>query len=183
MNSLEALSDRLAKLEKTNEDTSAFSSPSPVIGSNDTNQMASSSPQAKPIDSTHSVSKRKHHSHYAINQTSPSGQHGTKRKISQSTISNIDGERHLPGSARHASEAREYIEHELQCNPALSKDRRTALEMAQKFVSQLSNPGFHRYETGAAEELEIGDTAPPVLTPELLYMMLPGKDPQKAYFA
>lgn len=53
--------------------------------------------------------------------------------------------------------------------------------MAQKFVSQLSNPGFHRYETGAAEELEIGDTEPPVLTPELLYMMLPGKYPQKAH--
>ncbi|KAJ5798051.1 transcriptional regulator family: Fungal Specific TF [Penicillium pulvis] len=173
---LEALSDRLAKLEKTNEDTSSFSSPSPVIGSNDTNQTALPSPQAKPMDSTHSVSKRKHHSHYSTNQTSPSGQHGKKRRISQSTISNIHGERHLPGSARHASEAREYIEHELQCNPALSKDRRTALEMAQKFVSQLSNPGFHRYETGAAEELENGDTAPPALTPELLYMMLPGPD-------
>lgn len=47
--------------------------------------------------------------------------------------------------------------------------------MAQRFVGQLSNPGIHRYETGAAEELETGDTAPPTLTPELLYMMLPGE--------
>lgn len=94
--------------------------------------------------------------------------------MSQGIGSNIHGERHSPGSVRHAHEAREYIEHELQCNPALSKDRRTALELAQRFVSQLSNPGIHRHETGAAEELEVEDIAPPTLTPELLYMMLPG---------
>lgn len=133
------------------------------------------------MDCTKLVSKRKHQSDHVPKETSPFGPHGTKRRISQSTISNIHAERHLPGSARHASEAREYIEHELQCNPALSKDRRTALEMAQKFVSQLSNPGIHRYETGAAEELDTGDTAPPTLTPELLYMMLPGEYAQKAH--
>ncbi|KAJ5632866.1 transcriptional regulator family: Fungal Specific TF, partial [Penicillium lividum] len=173
---LEALSDRLAKLERSNEDTSVFSSPSPAIGSNETNQTLSLSPRTKPIDATKLSSKRKLHSDHVTNEISPSRPHETKRKISQNIITNIHGERHLPGSARHASEAREYIEHELQCNPALSKDRRMALEMAQKFVSQLSNPGLHRYETGAAEELEIVDIAPPNFTPELLYMMLPGSD-------
>ncbi|KAJ5918386.1 transcriptional regulator family: Fungal Specific TF [Penicillium verhagenii] len=176
INGLEALSDRLAKLEKTSDDTSAFSSPSPPIGRNETNQITPSSPRRKPVGSIKSASKRKHQSDHAITEaSSPEGQ-GMRRRISQGNAPNIHSERHLPGSARHASEAREYIEHELQCNPALSKDRRAALEMAQKFVSQLSNPGIHRYETGAAEELEIGDTSPPTLTPELLYMMLPGSD-------
>ncbi|KAJ5652347.1 transcriptional regulator family: Fungal Specific TF [Penicillium longicatenatum] len=173
---LEALSDRLAKLEKSNEDTSTLSPPSPDIGSHDTNQTASSSPRAKPMDSTKPASKRKYQSSTITTETSSYGLQPTKRRTSQSIVSNIHGERHLPDSARHASEAKEYIEHELQCNPALSKDRRTTLEMAQKFVSQLSNPGIHRYETGAAEEQEIGETAPPTLTPELLYMMLPGSD-------
>ncbi|KAJ5772212.1 transcriptional regulator family: Fungal Specific TF [Penicillium odoratum] len=176
INSLEALSDRLAKLEKSNEGTSVFSSPSPAIGSNETNQTVSLSPRTKPIDATKLSSKRKVHSDHVTNEISPSRPHETKRKILQNIVTNIHGERHLPGSARHASEAREYIEHELQCNPALSKDRRMALEMAQKFVSQLSNPGIHRYETAAAEELEILDIAPPNFTPELLYMMLPGSD-------
>lgn len=85
-------------------------------------------------------------------------------------------ERHSPDSTRHASEAREYIEHELQCNPTLSQDRRTALEMAQKFVGQLSNPGIHGQKSGAAERLAVNeDLGPPTLTPELLYMMLPGE--------
>lgn len=85
-------------------------------------------------------------------------------------------EHHSPESTRHASEAREYIENELQCNPALSQDRRTALEMARRFVGQLSNPGLHRQETVTCEELDVEvNLARPNLTPELLYMMLPGK--------
>lgn len=90
-------------------------------------------------------------------------------------ISQDHGERHSLGSTRHASEAREYIESELQCNPALSHDRRTVLETARKFVGQLSNPGLHRYEAGMIEESEIDHSwTPPTLTPELLHMMLPG---------
>lgn len=85
-------------------------------------------------------------------------------------------ERHSPSSTRHASEAREYIEHELQCNPALSQDRRTILHLAQKFVGQLSAPGLHRREAGTAGSVEVEDKLPPpTLTPELLYMMLPGQ--------
>ncbi|KAJ5668381.1 uncharacterized protein N7477_006951 [Penicillium maclennaniae] len=81
------------------------------------------------------------------------------------------------GSARHASEAREYIESELQCNLALSHDRRTALETARKFVGQLSNPGLQRHEAGLIEDTEIDGTwTPPTLTPEFLHMMLPGRD-------
>lgn len=84
-------------------------------------------------------------------------------------------ERHSPSSTRHASEAREYIEHELQCNPALSQDRRTILLLAQKFVGQLSAPGLHRQET-AAGNVEVEDNLPPpTLTPELLHMMLPSE--------
>lgn len=82
---------------------------------------------------------------------------------------------HSPGSTHHVSEAREYIEHELQCNPALSKDRRTALESARKFVGQLSNPILHLEETAAMDDIDTeNNLEPPTLTPELLYMMLPG---------
>lgn len=96
--------------------------------------------------------------------------------MSQSIHTQVHAERHSPESTRHASEAREYIENELQCNPTLSQDRRTALEMARRFVSQLSNPGLHRQEPVTCEELEVEDNlARPTLTPELLYMMLPGK--------
>lgn len=83
---------------------------------------------------------------------------------------------HSPDSTHHASEARGYIEHELQCNPALSKDRRTALESARRFVGQLSNPTLHLEETALMDDIDVeDDLEPPVLTPELLYMMLPGK--------
>jgi hypothetical protein len=96
--------------------------------------------------------------------------------MSQSIQTQVHAERHSPESTRHASEAREYIENELQCNPTLSQDRRSALEMARRFVSQLSNPGLHRQEPVTCEELEVEDNlARPTLTPELLYMMLPGK--------
>lgn len=85
---------------------------------------------------------------------------------------------HSPGSTHHASEAIEYIEHELQCNPALSKDRRTALESARKFVSQLSNPTLNFEETATMPDMDVQENLePPTLTPELLFMMLPGKLP------
>jgi hypothetical protein len=83
---------------------------------------------------------------------------------------------HSPGSTHHASEAREYIEHELQCNPALSQDRRTALESARNFVNQLSNPTLQWEETAAIDKIDAEDSLePPNFTPELLYMMLPGR--------
>jgi hypothetical protein len=73
--------------------------------------------------------------------------------------------------------AREYIESELKCNPALSSDRRTELESARKLGGQLSNPGLHRQETGMIEDVEIDDSwTPPILTAEFLHMMLPGSD-------
>lgn len=118
--------------------------------------------------------KRKHNAPTSY-ETSASGQPDLKRRISHSIDTKAHNERHSPDAARHASEAREYIEHELQCNTALSQDRRTALEMAQRFVGQLSNPGIHGQKPGAVEHLEVvDDLGPPVLTPELLYMMLPG---------
>jgi hypothetical protein len=52
--------------------------------------------------------------------------------------------------------------------------------MARRFVGQLSNPSLHRQETVICEELDIEvNLARPNLTPELLYMMLPGKDSSK----
>ncbi|KAJ6032247.1 transcriptional regulator family: Fungal Specific TF [Penicillium herquei] len=176
---LDAISERLAKLEKTNGDSSLLSSPSSLVENTDKNQSVPLSPQNTFAEIPSSSSKRKHAAGHFPHDLSPS-QPEPKRKISQSIGSNAHAGRHSPGSARHASEAREYIEHELQCNPALSKDRRTALEMAQRFVSQLSNPGIHRDETGVVEALEseVEDIAPPTLTPELLYMMLPGPDKQ-----
>ncbi|KAJ5116340.1 transcriptional regulator family: Fungal Specific TF [Penicillium angulare] len=172
---LDALSDRLAKLEKSKGD-SIFSSPSSTVGHNEKHEATLSSPQGKYMDTARTCSKRKHPSSYSARDTSPIDHSESKRTASHGIGSNIHVERHSPGSARHASEAREYIEHELQCNPALSKDRRTALELAQRFVNQLSNPGIHLHEPSATEELEVEDIAPPQLTPELLYMMLPGPD-------
>ena len=172
INSLDALSDRLAKLEKSKGDGSTFSSPSPANGEC---QTGPSSPQIQSMEAPKPSSKRKFQSSYAARDISPvSSRADPKRRVSQSFNSSIHVQRHSPSSDQHASEAREYIEHELKCNPALSKDRRTALEMAQRFVSQLSNPGIHR-ENGGVDQLEIEDVAPPTLTPELLYMMLPGK--------
>ncbi|KAJ5766767.1 uncharacterized protein N7511_004383 [Penicillium nucicola] len=104
----------------------------------------------------------------------------SKRRKSQSVLQQKNHhETHSPGSTHHASEAREHIEHELQRNPALSKDRRTALESAQKFVGQLSNPTLHWEETCVMDEMAIEENLEdPILTPELLYMMLPGPDKQ-----
>ena len=111
---------------------------------------------------------------------STSEQPDKKRRTSQTTGHMDHDERHSLGSTRHASEAREYIESELQCNPALSHDRRTALETAQKFVGQLSNPGLQRQEAGLIEDIEIDENwTPPTLTPEFLHMMLPGPDKEK----
>ncbi|KAJ5710884.1 transcriptional regulator family: Fungal Specific TF [Penicillium malachiteum] len=174
---LDSISERLAKLEKTNGDNSLFSSPSSRVGDTDNNQSVSLSPQNTFTEAPSSSSKRKHEARHLTHNPSPS-EPEPKRRISQSIGSKVHSGRHSPGSARHASEAREYIEHELQCNPALSKDRRATLEMAQRFVSQLSNPGIHRDETGIVEALEpeFEDMVPPTLTPELLYMMLPGTD-------
>ncbi|KAJ5288617.1 transcriptional regulator family: Fungal Specific TF [Penicillium angulare] len=173
---LDALSERLAKLEKSKGDTSIFSSPSSTVGHDEKHEVTPLSPQGKSIDASKSSLKRKHSSSHPARDTSPFGYLESKRTASHGIGSNIHAERHSPGSARHASEAREYIEHELQCNPALSKDRRTALELAQRFVNQLSNPGIHRHEPSSTEKLEVEDIAPPQLTPELLYMMLPGPD-------
>jgi hypothetical protein len=48
--------------------------------------------------------------------------------------------------------------------------------LAQRFVGQLSNPRIHGQKSNTAEHLGVADNlGPPVLTPELLYMMLPGK--------
>lgn len=122
--------------------------------------------------------KRKHHA-VVPNEASPFGQPASKRRNSQGIGTKVHEDQNSPGSTLHASEAREYIEHELQCNPALSHDRRTALETARNFVNQLSNPGLHRRETDTAESFEAEDgLKSPTLTPELLYMMLPGKCPQ-----
>ncbi|CAI7591497.1 unnamed protein product [Penicillium pancosmium] len=154
---LDAITERLAKLERTSEDSSMFSSP----------------PENDDISLT---AKRKHQTSTA-HESSTSGQPDLKRKMSLNIDSKAHNERHSPDATRHASEAREFIEHELQCNPTLSQDRRKTLELAQRFVGQLSNPGIHGQKSSAAEHLEVGeDLGPPVLTPELLYMMLPGPD-------
>ncbi|KAJ5162263.1 hypothetical protein N7492_007655 [Penicillium capsulatum] len=144
--------ERLTKLEKSTDEGPIFPSPSSGGADKDVAPTASSSPQAQNACSD-SLSK--------------------KRRISQSTGPQVHERQHSPGSTRHASEAREYIEHELRCNPALSQDRRTVLQLAQKFVGQLSAPDLHRQETGIADGGEVEDNLPPpTLTPELLYMML-----------
>lgn len=174
--SIDALSERLAKLEKGNRDDSVFSSPPSVASNHDVSQTAPTSPQSRYFDPARSSIKRKLHQEPIFHETTPSEQSERKRRISQSMRSKDHGEGHSLGSTRHASEAREYIEAELQCNPALSHDRRTALETARKFVGQLSNPGLHRQEAGMVEDSEIDDSwTPSTLTPEFLHMMLPGK--------
>ncbi|KAJ6009450.1 hypothetical protein N7522_004466 [Penicillium canescens] len=121
---------------------------------------------------------KKRHVPYGLQEIAQFAPPANKRRKSQSVLQQkTHHEIHSPGSTHHASEAREYIEHELQCNPALSKDRRTALESAQKFVGHLSNPTLHWEETGAMDDMTIEENMEePILTPELLYMMLPGPD-------
>ncbi|KAJ5692257.1 transcriptional regulator family: Fungal Specific TF [Penicillium macrosclerotiorum] len=88
----------------------------------------------------------------------------------------------LRGDLRKEDEVRKALVRRLIANVTRQiqrgmPDRRTALEMARKFVSQLSNPGLHRQGNNSDEELETHDyRSPPTLTPELLYMMLPGPD-------
>lgn len=120
--------------------------------------------------------KRKHHLAPIPGDANSSDQPKRKRRISHSAGTSTREDHHSPGSTLHASEAKEYIEHELQCNPALSQDRRSALEAARNFVNQLSNPGLRRQDASAVERVDIEEgLKSPVLTPELLYMMLPGE--------
>ncbi|KAJ5120047.1 transcriptional regulator family: Fungal Specific TF [Penicillium atrosanguineum] len=174
---IDALSERLARLEKGDQNDSVFLSPPSVISNHDASRTAPTSPQARYYDPARASIKRKHHQEPLPHEVSPSEQTDRKRRISQTTGQKGHGERHSLGSTRHASEAREYIESELQCNPALSHDRRTALETARKFVGQLSNPGLQRQEAGVIEDIDIDENwTPPTLTPEFLHMMLPGPD-------
>ncbi|CAI7657542.1 unnamed protein product [Penicillium manginii] len=173
--SLEAITERLAKLEKTSEDSSMFSSP-PENDDTSLTTTLSVSPQARSADSTRVAAKRKYQASTTY-ESSTSGHQDSKRKMSLNIDSKAHNERNSPDATRHASEAREFIEHELQCNPTLSQDRRTTLELAQRFVGQLSNPRIHGQKSNTAEHLGVADNlGPPVLTPELLYMMLPGTD-------
>jgi hypothetical protein len=177
LTSLDALAERLAKLERSNT-TETSASPPSSNANHDGTSTAPSSPRATYSDAPRPSTKRKFYAVPAFNEKSPSEQQDRKRRVSQSIHAQAHAERHSPESTRHASEAREYIENELQCNPALSQDRRTALEMARRFVSQLSNPGLHRQENVTCEELGVEDNLTrPNLTPELLYMMLPGVFP------
>ncbi|KAJ5886524.1 transcriptional regulator family: Fungal Specific TF [Penicillium subrubescens] len=174
---LDALAERLAKLEKSNTaETATSASPPSSTANHGGTSTAPSSPQSTYFDAARASVKRKFYAPVS-HEISPSDQQDRKRRVSQSIHTQSHAEHHSPESTRHASEAREYIENELQCNPALSQDRRTALEMARRFVGQLSNPGLHRQETVACEELDVEvNLARPNLTPELLYMMLPGPD-------
>lgn len=181
--SLDALAKRLAKLEKSNGESPAFlSSPSSNATDNDGGLSGPSSPparspQARSVDYAKAPAKRKLQTTHILPETSPAAQPNSKRRVSQTVASNLRRERHSPGSVYPASEATEYIEHELQCNPSLSHDRRTTLESARNFVNQLSNPCLRRPDENATvEDMEVEDNlAPPTLTPELLYMMLPGR--------
>ncbi|KAJ5885120.1 transcriptional regulator family: Fungal Specific TF [Penicillium taxi] len=179
--SLDALAERLAKLENSTEENFVFSSASPATAISEPRNLPPS-PQVKSTDFDRVFKKRKQQ---------PFG----TRSASESSRNNSDGKRKIPqisqsiesvthreypslGETHDASEAREYIEHELQWNPALSHDRRTALEVALKFVSQLSNPGLYQQQNSTVEQyVEVEDRLEhPILTPELLYTMLPGPD-------
>ncbi|CAI7616543.1 unnamed protein product [Penicillium glandicola] len=169
---LETLTQRLAKLEESsNKEATPF--PSHHAASS-----TSSSPAANYTSGTEGLNdKQKRYRTHDPHDTTPLKPPPSKHRKSQTVVQQNVHQAHSSGSAHHASEAREYIEHELQCNPALSKDRRTALESARKFVSQLSNPTLHWEETAAVHDMDIQENLqPPTLTPELLYMMLPGPD-------
>lgn len=166
------MTKRLAKLEESNsKETTDFP----------TNRHATSSSSSSPSANLANISEGLHDKqkrHRELYETTSQQQPAGKRHQSQTMTPQRVHRTHSPGSTHHASEAREYIEHELQCNPALSKDRRTALESARKFVSQLSNPTLQWEETAAMDDVDIQENLePPTLTPELLFMMLPGKLP------
>ncbi|OQE38575.1 hypothetical protein PENCOP_c008G04280 [Penicillium coprophilum] len=170
---LETLTQRLAKLEESRNKEGAY-----FPTSRHTASSTSSSPSANLTSISEVLNeKQKRYRAYDLHDPTslqpPSSKHRKSQTVSQQNVHQA----HSPGSTHHASEAREYIEHELQCNPALSKDRRSALESARKFVSQLSNPTLHWQETAATHDMDVQETLePPTLTPELLYMMLPGPD-------
>lgn len=165
---LETLSQRLARLEESSNKEAIY-----FPARNYATSTTSSSPSGNLTSNTEVLNdNQKRYRAYEPHDTAALQAPPSKHRKSQS----VAHQAHSPGSTHHASEAREYIEHELQCNPALSKDRRTALESARKFVSQLSNPTLYWEETAAMPDMDVQETIqPPTLTPELLYMMLPGK--------
>ncbi|CAG8162038.1 unnamed protein product [Penicillium olsonii] len=167
---LDALTERLARLEESSIHETEHSANRHVANSLST----STSPLAGlPSISDGSNEQQKRHSAYDSQQQLPASKRHKSQAMAPSSAHHV----HSPDSTHHASEARGYIEHELQCNPALSKDRRTALESARRFVGQLSNPTLHLEETALMDDIDVeDDLEPPVLTPELLYMMLPGPD-------
>jgi hypothetical protein len=169
---LEALTQRLARLEESSSHEIVDYTANHHITSS-----TSSSPSANlPTIAEVCKDKQKRHREFVSQEITPLQPPASKRRKSQTVAQQNVHQVHSPGSTHHASEAREYIEHELQCNPALSKDRRTALESAQNFVNQLSNPALHWEETAAMDNIDAEDKLePPNLTPELLYMMLPGR--------
>ncbi|KAI3131530.1 transcriptional regulator family: Fungal Specific TF [Penicillium roqueforti] len=166
---LETLSQRLARLEESRNKEAIY-----FPARNYATSTTSSSPSGNLTSNTEVLNdNQKRYRAYEPHDTAALQAPLSKHRKSQS----VAHQAHSPGSTHHASEAREYIEHELQCNPALSKDRRTALESARKFVSQLSNPTLYWEETAAMPDMDVQETIqPPTLTPELLYMMLPGPD-------
>ena len=166
------MTQRLARLEESSSHEIADYPVNHPVGSS-----ISSSPSAN-LPATVEVysDKQKRHRAYNSQEITPLQPPASKRRKSQTVPHQNVHQVHSPGSIHHASEAREYIEHELQCNPALSKDRRSALESAQKFVNQLSKPTLHWEETTAMDDIGVDDNLElPNLTPELLYMMLPGR--------
>ncbi|KGO75451.1 Transcription factor, fungi [Penicillium italicum] len=168
---LETLSQRLAKLEESsNKETQYFPTRHHAASS------TSSSPSANLTSITEVLNdKQKRYRAYDPHDTATLQRPPSKHRKSETVAQKNVHQEHSPGSTHHASEAMEYIEHELQCNPALSKDRRTALESARKFVGQLSNPTLNFEETAAVPEMDVQENLePPTLTPELLFMMIPG---------
>lgn len=164
----------MAKLEEsTNREATCFPT------RHHTASSASSSPSANRPSITEVLNdKQKRYRAYDLHDTAPLQPPLSKHRKSQTVVQQNVHQTHSPSSTHHAYEARGYIEHELKCNPALSKDRRTALESARKFVSQLSNPTLNFEETAAMHDMDVqGNLEPPTLTPELLFMMLPGMLP------
>ncbi|CAG8898802.1 unnamed protein product [Penicillium egyptiacum] len=170
---LETLTQRLAKLEEASNKEAAYFPTAHHAASS-----TSSSPSARLPSITGVLNdKQKRYRAYDPNDMAPLQPPLSKHRKSQTVAQQNVHQAHSPSSTHHASEAREYIEHELQCNPALSKDKRTALESARKFVSQLSNPTLNWEETAAIHDMDVQENLePPTLAPELLYMMLPGPD-------
>ncbi|OQE09060.1 hypothetical protein PENVUL_c007G02954 [Penicillium vulpinum] len=170
---LETLNQRLARLEEsTNKETRYFPA---------SHQAASSTTSSPSANFTSIIEvpndKQKRPRAYDPHGADPLQPPPSKHHKSQTVAHQNVHQTHSPSSTHHASEAKEYIEHELKCNQALSKDRRTALESALKFVSQLSNPALHWEEAAVVDDMDVQENLPPpTLTPELLYMMLPGPD-------